>query len=84
MNDKTYNEETRQTILTKRARELRASLPDFIAHELGREGYFKQRLGIAFRERVGRRYGDAQFRIERHAVDELHGKVARWKVITNP
>lgn len=84
MNDKTYNEEAHQTILTEHARELRAALPDFISHEMGREGYFKQRLGIAFRERVGRRYGDAQFRIERHAVDDLHAKVARWRVITNP
>jgi ligand-binding SRPBCC domain-containing protein len=83
MNDKTYNDETHQTALTERARQLREALPDFIAHEMGREGYFKQRLGIAFRERVGRRYGDTQFRIERDS-DDAHGKVARWNVIMNP
>jgi hypothetical protein len=82
MNDKTYNADTRQTALTQRAEELRAALPDFIAQAMDREGFFKQRLGFAFGERVGRRYGDAQFRIERDA-DDLHGKVARWKVITN-
>jgi hypothetical protein len=49
---------------------------------MDREGFFKQRLGFAFGERVGRRYGDAQFRIERDA-DNLHGKVARWKVVMN-
>jgi len=82
MNDKTYNAETRQTALTQRAEELRAALPDFIAQAMDREGFFKQRLGFAFGERVGRRYGDAQSRIERDA-DDLHGKVARWKVVIN-
>jgi hypothetical protein len=82
MNDKTYNADTRQTALTQRAEELRAALPDFIAQAMDREGFFKQRLGFAFGERVGRRYGDAQFRIERDA-DNLHGKVARWKVVMN-
>ena len=82
MNDKTYNADTRQTALTQRAEELRAALPDFIAQAMDREGFFKQRLGFAFGERVGRRYGDAQFRIERDA-DDLHGKVARWTVIMN-
>jgi hypothetical protein len=75
-----YNVDTRQTLLTARAEELRAALPDFIAEAMDREGFFKQRLGIAFSERVGRRYGDAQLRIERHAAD-LHCKVARWKVM---
>jgi hypothetical protein len=80
MNEKTYSTETRQTPLTPRAEELRAALPDFIAQAMDREGYFKQRLGFAFGERVGRRYGDEQSRIERD-VDDLHAKVARWKVI---
>jgi len=82
MNDKTYNADTRQTTLTTRAEELRAALPDFIAQAMDREGYFKQRIGFAFGERVGRRYGDSQFRIERD-VDERHAKVARWKVVSN-
>jgi hypothetical protein len=82
MNDKTYDTDTRQTLLTAHADELRAALPDFIAQAMDREGFFKQRLGIAFGERVGRRYGDAQVRIERD-FDDLHGKVARWKVMRN-
>jgi len=80
MNEKTFNTETRLTGLTERADGLRAALPDFISQAMDREGFFKQRLGFAFGERVGRRYGDAEFRIERHAED-LHGKVARWKVM---
>jgi hypothetical protein len=79
MNERTYNAETRQTVLTPSADELRAALPDFIAQAMDREGLFKQRLGLAFRERIGRRYGDAQFRIDREA--DSHGKVARWRVI---
>ncbi len=82
MNDKTYNPDTRQTAPTERAEELRAALPDFIAQAMDREGFFKQRLGFAFRECAGRRYGDAQFRIERD-IDDLHSKVARWKVMKN-
>jgi len=80
MNEKTYNADTRQTLLTARAEELRAALPDFIAEVMDREGLFKQRLGIAFRERLGRRYGETEIRIERWAAD-LHSKVARWKVM---
>lgn len=80
MNDKTYNADARQTAPTERAEEVRAALPDFIAQAMDREGFFKQRLGIAFGERLGRRYGEAQVRIERDG-DDLHGKVARWKVI---
>jgi hypothetical protein len=68
--------------LTDRAETLRTSLPDFIAQAMDREGFFKQRLGFAFRERLGRRYGDSQVRVERDAQD-LHDKVARWKVVRN-
>ncbi|MBZ5592778.1 MAG: hypothetical protein LAP39_11115 [Acidobacteriia bacterium] len=82
INEKTYNVDTRKTVPTQHADELRAALPDFIGQMMDREGFFKQRLGFAFGERVGRRYGDAQFRIERDGEDS-HGKVARWKVITN-
>jgi hypothetical protein len=82
MNSKTYNADTHQMALTERAEELRAALPGYIAQAMDREGFFKQRLGFAFSERVGRRYGDAQFRIERDDND-LHGKVARWKVVMN-
>jgi len=79
MNEKTYAD-TGQTVSIARAEELRAALPDFIAEATDREGFFKQRLGIAFRERLGRCYGDTQLRIERYAADP-HLKVARWKVM---
>lgn len=82
MNDKTCNPDTLQTALTQRADELRAALPGSIAEAIDREGLFKQRLGFAFSGRAGRRHGDAQCRIERDA-DDLHGKVARWKVVMN-
>jgi hypothetical protein len=82
MNDKSYNTDTHQTVLTPRADELRMALPELIAGVMDREGFFKQRLGFAFSERVGRRYGAAEFRIERDA-DDHHGKVARWKVMRN-
>jgi len=58
----------------------RAALPDFIALAMDREGFFKQRLGIAFGEHFGRCYGHAQIRSERDGHD-LHGKVTRWKVM---
>ena len=82
MNDKTWNESTRQTQLTDRAETLRAALPDFIAEAMDRQGFFKQRLGFAFGAHLGRRYGESQVRIERH-TDDHHEKVARWKVVRN-
>jgi hypothetical protein len=82
MNDKTWNESTRQSRLTDHAEVLRAALPDMIAKAMDREGFFKQRLGFAFSEHLGRRYGDSQVRIERDTHD-LHSKVARWKVVRN-
>jgi hypothetical protein len=82
MNDKTWNDSTRQSALTDRAEAVRTSLPDFIAQAMDREGFFKQRLGFAFRERLGRRYGDSHVRVERDGQD-LHDKVARWKVVLN-
>jgi len=82
MNDRTWNETTRQSQLSDRAEGLRAALPDFIAQAMDREGSFKQRLGFALGERLGRRYGDSQVRIERD-VHDRHGKVARWKVVLN-
>lgn len=82
MNDKTWNDSTRQSRLTDRAEALRAALPDFIAQAMDREGFFKQRLGFAFSEHLGRRYGDSQVRIERD-IHDRHDKVARWKVVRN-
>ena len=80
MNDKTPSSEMYRSALTARAEELRSALPDFIAQVMDHEGPFKQRLGIAFHGRLGRRYGDEQYRIERE-IDDSHSKVARWKVI---
>lgn len=82
MNDRTWNESTRHSDLSDRAEALRAALPDFIAQAMDSEGFFKQRLGFALGERLGRRYGDSQARIERD-VHDRHGKVARWKVVLN-
>lgn len=82
MNDKTWHESTRQSRLTDCAEALRAALPDFIAQAMDREGFFKQRLGFAFSEHLGRRYGDSQVRIERN-VHDRHDKVACWKVVRN-
>ena len=82
MNDRTWNETTRQSQLSDRAEGLRAALPDFIAQAMDREGFFKQRRGFALGERLGRRYDDSQVRIERD-VQDRHGKVARWKVLLN-
>jgi hypothetical protein len=82
MNSKTWNESTRQTQLTDHAEALRNALPDFISEAMDREGFFKQRLGLAFGAHLGRRYGDSHVRIERDA-DDRHGKVARWRVLRN-
>jgi hypothetical protein len=82
MHERTWRESSRQSTLSDRAEELRAALPDFIAQAMDREGFFKQRLGLALRERLGRRYGDSQVRVERDAED-LHCKVARWRVVLN-
>jgi hypothetical protein len=82
MNDRTYNADTRQSVLTPGAEKLRAALPEFIAKAMDREGFFKQRLGFAFSDRVGKRHGDAQARIERDP-DDTHAKVATWRVAKN-
>ena len=80
MNERSWNDSTRRTELSDRAEELRAALPDLIAQAMDREGFFKQRLGFALGERLGRRYGVSQVRIERD-IGDRHSKVARWKVV---
>jgi hypothetical protein len=82
MNERSWNDSKRCTRLSDRAEELRAAMSDFIAQAMDREGFFKQRLGRALGERLGRRYGDSQVRIERD-IDDRHSKVARWKVVFN-
>lgn len=82
MSERMYQESSRQAKLSDRAEVLRAALPDYIAQAMDREGFFKQRLGFALSERLGRRYGDSQVWIERD-IQDRHGKVARWKVVRN-
>jgi hypothetical protein len=80
MTNKSYNVATRLADLTDTAEELRGAFPEFIAKALDREGFFKQRLGFAFGQHLGRRYGKSEARIHREA-DNLHEKVARWRVL---
>jgi len=58
--------------------ELRFVLPDTIA-DASVTTNFGQRLGMAFRQNRGRRFGDSQVRIENCTLHP-HGKVARCKV----
>ncbi len=59
---------------------LREALPNALADALASTpDKFKQRTGIAFKKRVGRRFGESGFHLER-AEDDTHNKVARWKV----
>lgn len=82
LNEKTYEELVRQSVLTDRAEELRNALPIDLTRWMDREGQFKQRLGVAFNSRRGRRFGKRQMRVERSSGDS-HGKVARWKVVAD-
>jgi hypothetical protein len=82
LNEKTYEELVRQSVLTDRAEELRNALPIDLTRWMDREGQFKQRLGVAFNSRRGRRFGKRQMRVER-ASGDAHGKVARWKVVAD-
>ena len=82
LNEKTYEDLVRQSVLTDRAEELRNALPADLTRWMDREGQFKQRLGMAFNQRRGRRFGKRQLRVER-APGDAHGKVARWKVVAD-
>jgi 5S rRNA maturation endonuclease (ribonuclease M5) len=82
LNEKTYEDLVRQSVLTDRAEELRNALPTDLTRWMDREGPFKQRLGVAFNSRRGRRFGKRQIRIER-VTSDTHGKVARWKVVAS-
>jgi len=77
-----FDANIRQGVATEGADELRAVLPDSIAEVIDREAFFKQRLGLAFGQRVGHRFGDSQIRVER-AGDDRHGKTACWIVRAN-
>lgn len=82
LNEKTYTELVRHAVLTDRAEELRNALPIDLTRWMDREGQFKQRVGIAFNTRRGRRHGKRQMRVERSTGD-THAKVAKWKVVTD-
>ena len=82
LNEKTYQELIRQSVLTERAEELRNVLPIDLTRSMDREGPFKQRLGVAFNQRRGRRFGKRQIRVER-CTGDTHSKVARWKVVAD-
>ena len=82
LNEKTYEDLVRHSVLTDRAEELRATVPADLTRSMDREGQFKQRVGIAFNQRRGRRFGKRQVRVER-APDESHAKVARWRIVSN-
>ena len=69
-------------MLTERAEELRNVLPIDLTRSMDREGPFKQRLGVAFNQRRGRRFGKRQIRVER-CTGDTHSKVARWKVVAD-
>jgi hypothetical protein len=82
LNEKTYEELIRQSVLTDRAEELRAAVPADLTRFMDREGQFKQRLGFAFNGKRGQRFGKRQLRIER-APSDGHAKVAKWRIVAN-
>jgi hypothetical protein len=82
LNEKTYEELIRRSVLTDRADELRATIPADLTRYMDREGQFKQRLGIAFASKRGQRFGKRQLRVERAASDG-HTKVAKWRISSN-
>lgn len=82
LNEKTYEELIRRSVLTDRAEELRATVPGDLTRSMDREGQFKQRVGIAFNGKRGQRFGKRQLRVERVANDG-HAKVARWRIVAN-
>jgi hypothetical protein len=72
------------------SKSIREALPDFLAEAADRTaGFFQRRLGRAFAQRLGRRYGESQVYLGR-AEKDRKAKVDRWMVvnpaggITNP
>lgn len=82
LNEKTYEELIRRSVLTDRAEELRATVPADLTRFMDREGQFKQRVGFALNGKRGQRFGKRQLRIER-ALTDSHAKVARWRIVAN-
>jgi hypothetical protein len=60
-------------------KKLRESLPEYIAEASDRPGVFSRRLGIAFRQREGRHYGDSGVHILRTDLTQHHA--VSWEVI---
>lgn len=59
---------------------LRDALPEFLVGDRDDKVLSAQRLGLTFKQFQGRRFGDAQIRIER-VGENKHSKVAFWKVV---
>ena len=55
---------------------------NIVTYQIPDLGRFKIRLGKAFKERVGRRYGDGCLYLTRDM--DPHSKVAIWQVVGNP
>lgn len=60
---------------------LREAVPDLIAEALDRPGFLQRRLGTAFAERVGRRFGDSGVFIEKLGL--LH-HAQLWRAVVPP
>jgi hypothetical protein len=82
LNEQTYEEIIRRSVLSAHADQLREALPMELSRWMDREGVFKQRLGIALKQRCGQRFGKRQLSIERLSVDGGH-RVQRWRVVAN-
>ena len=82
LNEQTYEEIIRRSVLSAQADQLREALPMDLSRWMDREGVFKQRLGIALKQRCGQRFGKRQLAIERLSVDGGH-RVQRWRVVAN-
>jgi hypothetical protein len=79
LNERAPGQGTEISTITERAGQLRAALPGELRRLIDREGPFKQKVGLAFAERRGRRFGNSQVRVDRGEQD-AHGKVATWMV----
>jgi hypothetical protein len=78
LNDKKWNADEKRTEPTAQAAMLRATLPEFLAEGLGREGFFQRRAGRCFAGMVDQRFGTSQVHLKRGEV--VHG-AQQWKVM---
>jgi len=82
LNEQTYEEIIRRSVLSAQADQLREAVPMDLSRWMDREGVFKQRLGIAFKQRCSQRFGKRQLAIER-AEPDTGRNVQRWRVVPN-